>query len=632
MRWHVVRWGTVMAAVILMLGLLASGSASAASAWRWSAARIDTQASVDAGDIYALSCPAVTLCVAGDNQGNILTSTDPGGGRGAWASASVAAGIAGLPWINGISCPSTGLCVGVDQSGAVLTSTDPTGGVKTWKRVAVSVTSLAGIACPSTDDCLAVGGAQAFSSVAPTGGADAWLAQTVDAKDRLTSVSCPSVSFCAAVDDEGNVLTSPGTTGPWTSTHVSSRALLGISCTSAPLCVASDDDGAVWISTDPGTASPVWQRTAVSPGGGTRGLACVGASLCVAGNLDLPYSTDPANAPSAWVDSSPGGAFEANVISCVSLSFCVAAGGGGVSVSTSPTTGTWTPAAQIDGAPTLFGVSCPNTSRCYAADDSGHTFLSRRPAGGGPTWKVTGPVTNTTGAGFYGLACPTLTFCVSARDQAPIGSSGAGGVGAFTRDPAGPVSGWKSIALLRGPDPVVHGFFNAGCAGKALCAITWDSGALSISTTPGNAHSWRQIGARGRHPGVYCPRTGRCVAPGGSCPTRSFCALLSTVGDGTGSGTVSVSNDPARGSRGSWRSLNIDTGRRLTAISCTSARQCLAVDASGRILGSGRPTMASSWRVLKSVKEPLEAISCPSTKLCVAVGEDGIAVSGVGRG
>lgn len=627
MRWLARKQTGKLAILVAGLTLLLSGSAAAATGLHWSVAQIDQQESVDAGSIYSLSCPSVTLCVAGDDQGNILTSTHPGSGRKAWSTASVEAANAGLPWINGISCPSVELCIAVDQGGGVLASTNPTGGAKAWSRVAVSGSALVAIACPSASDCVAVGGAQAFSSAAPVGGASAWLAQTIDAQNRLTSVSCPTISFCAAVDDGGNVLTAPGPAGPWTSAHLTSRALLAISCGSGTLCAATDDDGSVWTSTTPTAGSSAWQRTSVSPGGGTRGVGCIGAAFCVTGNLGLPYSLDPGTTPATWVDGAPGRIIEADVISCPSLGLCVAASGGSVTVTTSPATGAWTSAAQIDGAPTFFGVSCPTVRRCYAGDDSGHTFVSSRPAAGPSTWMLAGGV-STTSSGFYGLACPTISFCVSARDDAPIGSSGSGGSGAFTKNPTGPASGWTPIALLRGTDPPVHGFFNAGCAGSGLCAITWDSGDLSISTTPSKPGSWKRIGHRGRHPGVYCPRTGRCVAPGGSCPTRSFCAVLSTVGDGTGSGIVSVSTDPVRGARGHWKSLRIDTGRRLTAISCPSTHQCFAVDTAGRILDSSRPAVASAWRVVKTVKQSLEALSCPSSSLCVAVGQNGIAVTG----
>jgi hypothetical protein len=540
----------------------------------------------------------------------------------------VGSGSGGQAGINGLSCPSTALCVAVDQSGDVLSSTDPTGGTTAWTASAISTgTRLTAVSCPSTSTCVAVtGGGQAFSTTSPTSGAAGWTGQTIDPGDNLTAVSCPTTTLCAAADDQGNVLTSPGTGGSWTPTHLTPRALLAVSCNSAALCVAADDDGAVWTSTSPTSGAGAWHRTALAPGAGTRAAECEDPSFCATGTLGIRYSSNPTDG-SSWVAASIGAGFEPNVISCVGTTFCAGAGNGEITVSSSPTTGAWSTPTQIDGAPTLYGVSCPRTTRCYAGDDSGHVLVTSRPTGGATAWAAPGSVTGRTGSGFFGMACPTISLCVAGRDEAPIGSSGIGGTGGYSTNPSGPVGGWRTIALLHGPDPVVHGFFNAGCAGQSLCAITWDGGALSISTTPAKAKSWRKITSKAQRLGVFCPRTGRCVAPGGSCPTRSFCADLSTVGDGTGDGRLSVSSDPPRGAR-SWRTLTIDSGHRLTAISCTSARQCFAVDASGRILSSGRPATASAWRVARTVPEALEAISCPSTRLCVAVGAGGTAVTG----
>ena len=40
---------------------------------------------LDTGNtLQAVSCPSATLCVAVDNDGNAITSTNPTGGAGAW--------------------------------------------------------------------------------------------------------------------------------------------------------------------------------------------------------------------------------------------------------------------------------------------------------------------------------------------------------------------------------------------------------------------------------------------------------------------------------------------------------------------------------------------------------------------
>ena len=63
------------------------------------------------------SCPSSGLCVAVDNRGNLVTSSNPTGGAAAWTVTDVD----GSNGLDGVSCPSSGLCVAVDQSGDVVT-------------------------------------------------------------------------------------------------------------------------------------------------------------------------------------------------------------------------------------------------------------------------------------------------------------------------------------------------------------------------------------------------------------------------------------------------------------------------------------------------------------------------------
>jgi hypothetical protein len=102
-------------------------------------------ASADVGDrssdeiVNAVSCPSVSLCVAGDSAGNILTSTDPAGGASAWTKARVARPDPIGNSLTAISCPSVSLCVAGDGNGNILTSTNPTGGASTWTTAPVDI-------------------------------------------------------------------------------------------------------------------------------------------------------------------------------------------------------------------------------------------------------------------------------------------------------------------------------------------------------------------------------------------------------------------------------------------------------------------------------------------------------------
>ena len=77
-----------------------------------------------AGDLLRLA----TLCVTGNEGGNLLASTNPTGALSSWDEFPGG----GSVQITGISCPSVSECLAVDNNGSVLRSTDPTGGRSAW--------------------------------------------------------------------------------------------------------------------------------------------------------------------------------------------------------------------------------------------------------------------------------------------------------------------------------------------------------------------------------------------------------------------------------------------------------------------------------------------------------------------
>jgi hypothetical protein len=61
--------------------------------------------------------------------------------------------------VHGVSCPSSGLCVAVDDNGNVVVSSNPTGGAAAWTVTNIDGNnSLRGVSCPSIDLCFAVDG------------------------------------------------------------------------------------------------------------------------------------------------------------------------------------------------------------------------------------------------------------------------------------------------------------------------------------------------------------------------------------------------------------------------------------------------------------------------------------------
>jgi hypothetical protein len=158
-----------------------------------------------------VACPSIDFCVAVDADGNVLSSSNPAGGAGAWTVTSVDRpdiSISTRGGIDGVSCASSGLCVLVDVNGNVAASTNPASAG--WALANVDGTNeLRGVSCPASGMCVAVdadGNGNAVISTNPTGGASAWTVIHIDGGNALNAISCPSTTMCVAVDDIGNAI------------------------------------------------------------------------------------------------------------------------------------------------------------------------------------------------------------------------------------------------------------------------------------------------------------------------------------------------------------------------------------------------------------------------------------------
>ena len=345
-----------------------------------------------------LSCPSVSLCVAGDGAGNILSSTNPAGGPTAWSLTSV---LSNESFSSAISCPSISLCVAVGFAGDVLTSIDPTGGASAWTKThAVPGTYLYAVSCPSVSLCVAGGvepsgihgEASILTSTNPTGGASSWSSAPIASGGGIVdAVSCPSVSLCVAGGPGGNILFTTNPTGgasAWNKAKVGSLNV--ISCPSVSVCVAGDGGGNIVSTTNPTGGAGAWKETTVDQGQEFTAVSCPSVSLCVAGDGggNILTSTHPTGGASAWrkayIAHPPGtSGTQISHISCPSVSLCVAADeGGNILTSTDPTGGAkaWTSATvDVPGcAPPL--IPCMS-EQLYARDDQGTRVLDTTPPG-----------------------------------------------------------------------------------------------------------------------------------------------------------------------------------------------------------------------------------------------------------
>jgi hypothetical protein len=172
-------------------------------------------------NLGAISCPTASLCVIGDSQGDIVTSTNPTAGGSAWSSAFVDDQSGYAPTfgdiqtpILSVSCPVVTLCVASDGSGGILSSASPTGGASAWQLIRRATGAadepIARLTCPSVERCIGLGSAgylvgHLYTSEEPSGHAP-WVSALIDPGSISTAISCPSVYLCAVVDQAGDVV------------------------------------------------------------------------------------------------------------------------------------------------------------------------------------------------------------------------------------------------------------------------------------------------------------------------------------------------------------------------------------------------------------------------------------------
>ena len=179
--------------------------------------------------LSSVSCPSSTFCVIGDASGDVIVSTNPTGGPASWKTAHVGGadcyvGETGAPcWLAGMACPSSKLCVAGDAQGRVFTSTSPATGAKAWRVINLAVGldpadplqaflyAFDGVSCTSGGFCVALAdsneaGGVVATSTNPAGGLKAWTIAKIGGNE-MHGISCPSSALCVAVDRGGEVVT-----------------------------------------------------------------------------------------------------------------------------------------------------------------------------------------------------------------------------------------------------------------------------------------------------------------------------------------------------------------------------------------------------------------------------------------
>ena len=623
-RHHAWRRLAAITAVVVVSGV-ASAPAGASEPLVWSRPLlIDHQQPFSSNhELTDVSCPSISLCVASDDEGDILSSRDPSvGGTAGWTVQHVD----GDGEITGISCPSTSFCVAVNYGGDVLTSTDPgRGAAARWEvRQVRGATELESVSCVSRSLCVAVGSGfyegthdLVVTSNDPWRGARAgWSVKGLHSHGgplggsaQLTGVSCPSPTLCVAAGEDFTVLTSTdpgrGAGAKWTErlpVGLLSRPI-GVSCPSRSFC----DIGGILTSTDPGSSHPRWklrdEGERLDPGQ----VSCASRWLCVAvqnqGRVAVTTHVASAGTP-RWSLVDVDGEREGAGVSCVAA-LCVAIDRNGrVITSTDPALGArseWS-IADVDGFNYLSDVSCTSAHLCVAADHDGTVVSTTDPLGGPSAWRAR-DVDGT--RELNGVSCVALSLCVAVDASGDVVSS---------TDPAAAASSTWTVEDVDGS----HALHDVSCPTTSLCVAVDDRGYIITSTDPGDGPTaaWTALKVGGSTDGALLS-----VA----CPTAGLCVAASLGGE------FFVSTDPRLGVGASWRLVpGPEEFGEWLGIACPSTSMCvIAGPEIVTLTDPGRPHEAVAHRLLAALVNPyserdeLHGVSCPSTALCLVVEDRG---------
>jgi hypothetical protein len=451
-----------------------------------------------------VSCPTTTFCVAVNDSGNVVISTNPTGGSHAWRTGP--ADVRNNAPLMAVSCPSTNLCVAVDDSGKVVVG-NRNGLGFSWRSgdITVGDGGLYSIDCPSEGYCI-VGGTtgQVYWSLTPSSLHDeSWGSQGPLGGGYVTGASCPAASLCVLLDTEGNAITVDPTGNVIHKKEVAGfDELLTISCPSSGLCVAGDLSGNVVTSTTPAAGASTWAVKPVSSSA-ILDVSCPTASLCVgsANGSKLLTSTNPTGGAAAWqVEPAPGGA-RPDSVSCPSANLCVAYDGNGkVLTSTNPAGGaaTWQVTTGVGTSWDPGEVTCPSPTLCLIALSSSSVLTSTDPTGGASAWQRTQLASAWTSIG----ACGSESLCVVA---------GYGGMAHISTNPTGGASAWQPTHVDFSNSPLQ----GLSCAPTSLCVGVAYKGTVVSSANPtGGETAWhlQQPALELHYEDVSCPSDEFCAA------------------------------------------------------------------------------------------------------------------------
>lgn len=195
----------------------------------WHTARVAANFGLD-----AVACPSPTLCLAlgqDDSQSHneVFATTDPTSSTPSWSAVpltqipatQMVGGFPNALMSSSLTCPSVSVCVAIDSLGRIVTSTNPTGGSGDWQIDPVhDVDAVNAVSCATPANCVAVDNAgNVLSTGIPATRVSAPLVHTVGGGALMrrghqlllntgVGITCPAGGAACTVE---GTLTLPGT-------------------------------------------------------------------------------------------------------------------------------------------------------------------------------------------------------------------------------------------------------------------------------------------------------------------------------------------------------------------------------------------------------------------------------------
>ena len=558
--------------------------------------------------------------------------------------------------LSAVSCTATATCMAVGNVGSSLLSESRSG--STWTIVSIPDPGggqLPGIWCTSSSSCEAVGqfdSGGTTETLAEEWNGSSWSVQSTPnpagvTSSQLNDVSCVSASRCEAVGEAtisgGNIETLAeewnGSNWAIKNTQDVGGAIIsklsGVSCTSATVCEAVGEsrtgsnfpalaevwNGSNWTiqSASLGTFSPL------------EGVSCTAANGCTATGSGLAARWDGSNWTMQAI-AKPGGStgsVDLSRVSCTDKTRCMAVGSFPKDAVETAIAEQWdgtswkikpTPITSANDSSGLSDVSCTFATACTGAgfyhDPNGpnHALAEDWSL----RWQLQAPLIpfdNPLASSLDAVSCPSTAFCAAVGGEEPTG-------GVF--DALAEIFKGQAWLITSTPNASNSNLDAVSCTGAKACTAVGDvdtgGGTLSTLAERWDGTNWTVQSTPSPAGAVHSFLTAV------SCPSAKSCIAVGFFTNGSGNQTPFAEH---------WNGTNwtikttpsppVDPATQLNSVSCMSSTSCEAVGT------STTQTWAEVWNgtnwAMQSIPSPaggsdvrLRGVSCTASNACTGVG------------